>query len=77
MAVPEPAPTDPITDHVIGMFWAASRARRYVAGPRGGSALPLSALEIGQVVQAYGSPLARRELDACILALDREYLDGV
>lgn len=77
MAVPDEPPPDPITDHVIGVFRAASRARRYLSGIGGAVALPLSAVEIGQVVDAYGSPLPRVELDVCVLALDREYLDGV
>ena len=77
MAVPEEAPTDPITDHVIGVFYAANRARRYLAGMGGAVAMPLSAVEIGQVVGAYGSPLVRFELDACVLAMDREYLAAV
>lgn len=77
MAVPQEAETDPITDHVIGMFWAANRARRYLAGMGGAVALPLSPVEIGQAVGAYGSPLSRVELDACVLAIDREFLDAV
>ncbi|MCQ9618399.1 hypothetical protein L1889_18335 [Paenalcaligenes niemegkensis] len=75
MAVPQKAPTDAITDHVIGVFYAANRARRYLAGMNGAIAMPLSSVEIGQAVNAYGSPLARPELDACVFALDREYLD--
>ncbi len=35
--------------------------------------LPLSAADIGEIVQAYGSPLSRIELDACVFALDKEY----
>ncbi|PVY68654.1 hypothetical protein C7440_1065 [Pusillimonas noertemannii] len=77
MAVPQEAETDPITDHVIGVFWAANRARRYLAGMGGAAALPLSSVEIGQAVGAYGSPLSRVELDSCVLAIDRDYLDGV
>ena len=77
MTVPEEAPTDPITDHVIGVFWAANRARRYLTGMGGAVALPLSAVERGQVVDAYDSPLTRLELDACVLVMDREYLGGV
>ena len=76
MAVPVEAPADPIIDHVIGVLWAANRAKRYLAGPGGAVVMPLSAVEIGQVVDAYGSPLARVELDACVLAMDREYLAG-
>ena len=77
MAVPQEAETDPITEHVIGIFWAANRARRYLAGMGGAVALPLSSVEIGQAAQAYGTPLSRTELDACVLAIDREFLDAV
>ncbi len=77
MDVPQEAPADPITDHVIGVFYAANRARRYLVGAGGAVALPLSCVEIGQAVKAYDSPLPRFELDACVLAMDREYLDAV
>jgi len=75
MSVPEEVPTDPITDHAIGVFYAANRARRYLAGMGGAVAMPLSSVEIGQAVEAYGSPLPRFELDACVLKMDSEYLD--
>lgn len=74
MSVPDEPPSDPITDHTISVFYAANRARRYLAGAGGAVAMPLSAVEIGHAVAAYGSPLARLELDACVLAMDREYL---
>lgn len=77
MTVPEEPPTDAITNHVIGVFYAANRARRYVASMGGAVAMPLSSVEIGQAIAAYGSPLARHELDACVFALDGEYLNGV
>lgn len=74
MPVPDETPTDPITDHIISMFWVAHSARRYLAGVSGAVALPLSVAEINQVVSAYGSTLTRSELDACVVALDSEYL---
>lgn len=77
MPVPDETPTDPITDHIISMFWVAHRARRYLAGAGGAVALPLSAIEINQVLNAYGSPLTRLELDACLSALDSEYLSAI
>jgi hypothetical protein len=36
--------------------------------------MPLSVDDINTVVAAYRSPLSRRELDAAIFALDREWL---
>ncbi|TKR55318.1 hypothetical protein D7I39_10870 [Allopusillimonas ginsengisoli] len=76
MSVPAEMPTDPITDHIISTFWAAHRARRYLAGASGAVALPLSHVEIGAVVDAYGAFLPRLELDTCVLAVDQEHMDG-
>lgn len=48
-----------------------------MAGAGGAVALPLSVNEINQAVSAYGSPVARIELDAGIFALDSEYLSAI
>ena len=56
------------------MFQLANRSRKYVVGVSGAVAMPLSVDDINTVVAAYHSPLPRRELDACIFALDKEWI---
>lgn len=73
--LPDETPTDTAIDHIISMFWVTHRTRRYLTGAGGVAALPLSVAEINQMVSAYGSPVARFELDTCVFALDREYMN--
>jgi len=68
--VPPEAPSDPITDHIIMTYHAASRCRSVVMGMSGVFPLPLSTADISAVVGAYGTPLSRAELDAAVLAID-------
>lgn len=55
----------------------ANRSRQYIVGMGGGAPLPLSVADISAVLEAHPSPLPREELDACIFALDAEFLDGL
>jgi len=55
----------------------ANRARRYVVGAAGGHPLPLSVADISAVLDAHPSWVPRAELDACIFALDAEFLDSL
>ena len=43
----------------------------------GGHPLPLSVADISAVLDAHPSPLPRDELDACIFALDAEFMDSL
>jgi len=53
----------------------ASRSRRYIVGATGGVPLPLSVVDISDVLAAHPSPLPRDELDGYIFRLDEEFLD--
>lgn len=49
----------------------AARSRRYVAGGMGAPApMPLGPAEVTTAVEAYGSPLPRKLLDAAVFGLD-------
>lgn len=76
MAVPDEAPNDPLTAYAIQVFMLASRARRYVVGVAV-APLPLSIADVSAVVDVHGPAVDRRLLDACVLALDAEWLEGV
>jgi len=71
--VPEEPENDDITRHIIEFFRLVNRSRQYVVGMKGAVAMPLSVADINTVAAAYHSPLPRRELDACIFALDKEW----
>lgn len=55
----------------------ANRSRKYAIGMAGGVPLPLSVADITAVLDAHPSPLPREELDACIFALDAEFMDSL
>lgn len=55
----------------------ANRARQYIVGMTGTVPLPLSVADITAVLDAHPSPLPREELDACIFALDAEFMEGL
>lgn len=71
--MPDEPPTDPITDHIISVYCAADRCRGVAVGMGGAVPLPLplTTANITAVVEAYGTPLSRRELDAAVFAIDR------
>ncbi|OQV33847.1 hypothetical protein D0C27_09510 [Alcaligenes faecalis] len=69
--MPDEPPSDPITDHVIRVYCAADRCRSVIVGMGGAVPLPLSTENISAVVQAYGTPLPRQELDMAVFELDR------
>ncbi|AQS50556.1 hypothetical protein PAEH1_01510 [Paenalcaligenes hominis] len=48
----------------------ASRSRRYASSGMGSVPMALGPNEIGAAVEAYGSPLPRRLLDAAVFELD-------
>ena len=52
----------------------ASRARRYASNGMGAVPMALGPNEIGAAVEAYGSPLPRRLLDAAVFELDNAAL---
>lgn len=53
----------------------ASRGRKYIVGLGGGAPLLLSVSDISAVLDAHPSPLRREEIDACIFALDAEFME--
>lgn len=55
----------------------ANRSRKYAIGMAGGVPLPLSVADITAVLDAHPSPLPREELDACIFALDAEFMESL
>lgn len=63
--------------HIIDVFLMASRSRQYAVGMGGAAPLPLSVADITAVLDAHPSPLPREELDACIFALDAEFIDSL
>lgn len=69
--MPDEPPTDPITDHVISVYCAVDRCRSVAVGMGGAVPLPLTTANITAVVEAYGTPLSRRELDAAVFEIDR------
>ena len=69
--VPDEPATDPITDHIISVYCGADRSRGVAVGAAGAVPLPLTTVNITAVVEAYGTPLARRELDAAGFEIDR------
>lgn len=69
--VPDEPPSDPITDHIISVYCAADRCRGVAVGMGGAVPLPLTTANITAVVEAYRTPLSRRELDAAVFAIDR------
>ena len=76
MDVPDEPENDPLTAYVIDIFTLASRARRYAIGAVT-VPLPLSVADISVVVEAHGLVMDRRMLDACVMALDVEWMEGV
>lgn len=48
----------------------ASRARRYASNGMGSVPMTLGPNEVGAAVEAYGSPLPRKLLDAAVFGLD-------
>lgn len=54
----------------------ASRARRYTSNGMGVVPMALGPNEVGAAVEAYGSPLPRRLLDAAVFGLDGVVLEG-
>lgn len=68
---------DAITTHIIDVFLMAGRSRQYAIGMTGAAPLPLSVADITAVLDAHPSPLPREELDACIFALDAEFMQGL
>lgn len=68
---------DAITEHILDVFMMANRSRQYIVGMTGTVPLPLSVADITAVLDAHPSPLPRDELDACIFALDAEFMDGL
>lgn len=55
----------------------ANRSRQYAIGMAGSAPLPLSVADISAVLDAHPSPLPREELDACIFALDAEFMESL
>lgn len=53
------------------MYCAADRCRGVAVGAAGAVPLPLTTANITAVVEAYGTPLSRKELDAAVFAIDR------
>ena len=53
----------------------AARARQYAVGMGAAVPMPLSVADITSVLTAHPSPLPREELDACIFALDAEFME--
>lgn len=68
--------SDAITQHIFDVFMMVNRSRRYAVGLGGAAPLPLSVADITAVLDAHPSPLSREELDACIFALDAEFMAG-
>lgn len=59
------------------MFMMASRARRYASNGMGSVPMALGPNEVGAAVEAYGSSLPRKLLDAAVVGLGWVGLDGV
>lgn len=53
------------------MYCAADRCRGVAVGAAGAVPLPLTTANITAVVEAYGTPLSRKELDVAVFAIDR------
>lgn len=68
---------DTITAHILDVFYMASRSRQYAVGMGGAVPMPLSVADITAVLDAHPSPLPREELDACIFALDAEFIESL
>lgn len=76
MDIPEEPASDPITSHLLNTFRNVCRGRRFITSMAGVFPLPLSAREISDWLEAHPSPLARREVDEVVFALDAICLDA-
>lgn len=71
--VPHEPETNIVIDNIIHVFYLASRARRYIGG-MAVSPLPLSVADINDVLMAHHCYTDRETLDACVFAIDDEWL---
>ncbi len=71
MALPDEPPTDELTQYILATYAGIARGRQYMP-VFGGRPMPMAigAREINDWLAGHPSPMERRELDACVFALD-------
>lgn len=74
--LPEEPEIDCQTFTVINTFWLANRSRAYVSG-MAISPLPLTVVNISDVLAVYPVPMIRECLDKAVFAIDDLYLERI